>query len=1085
MELRLLGPVEVVGDRGTITIGRRQERLLLAVLAAQAGTYLQIEHLADMLWPDRPPARAREAIQAMVSHLRSALRSLATDAPRVLVRGGGYALEVDSDRVDLHRFRALVEQARAAPATAQRAQLLSTALELWRGPVLADVIDDQERFRRFAHVNELHVSVREDLFECQLELGEHRDTVQQLTELVSQHPLREHAVSLLMLALYRCDRRAEALAAYADLAGRLRAELGLDPGEPVRRLHTAILRDAAWLCAPSRKPAGTPAPDAVTPPAQLPCPPVAFVGREEQLHQLDAILDNMARPQTVIVSAIDGIAGVGKTALAVRWGERVRARFRDGQLFLDLRGHSRAPSVRPIEALTYFLVALGVPPAQVPVDVEQAAAQYRTLVRDRQLLIVLDNASGADQVRPLLPGSPGSLVLVTSRNRLAGLVAKEGAHRLTLDVLSPEQSVSLLRQLLGATLVDSQPEATATLAECCGHLPLALRIAAANLLDEPQVPLTEQVARLRRSRLDRLAVGDDEDAAVGAAFDVSYDRLPAPTARAFRLLGLVPGTELDLAAAAALFGAAQAESQPLLSALRDGHLVRQEPDGRYGMHDLLRQYAARRGQATDPPAEREAAMQRLFQWYLAGAATAVDMLYPGTARLPQDAPEPAPFASREAALAWLETERSTMVSLIRLGSRSGIAASAVLADHLRMNFWVRRSPVEWLTAGQAAFSVAGNLDDPALLGSAHHSLGMVYQLTGRSPAAVAHHRRAARLYRLAGHSAGLAAVLSALGAVYGDLGQLERAARSLEHALSVHRRTGNVQGAAVAEANLGVLYAMTGQWTRSVHRLTGSLESHRRVGARASEAAVLANLSTVLLQLGRFDDAARMIETAIEVAQEVGMTGFECVALTTKTLLLCQRGEVRLAAECIARGLELAEKTSDRSLEAQALNAAGVVERLLNRQAEAVDRHTRARDLAHAAHLTQVEVQSLIGLALALLAGGRASEARSRAERAASLARAGGLRPEEGEALCVLADACRLTGETRQARDYAARAAAIAEELQHPIGTARAHLVLGHVTSGSAAIEHWQRALLTFAALRVPEAAAVRELLGAATAATG
>jgi hypothetical protein len=409
----------------------------------------------------------------------------------------------------------------------------------------------------------------------------------------------------------------------------------------------------------------------------LPADVTAFTGRRRQLEALDGLLESGADTTAVVISAIAGTAGVGKTGLAVHWAHRVRDRFPDGQLYVNLRGYAPTPPASPLEALAGVLRALGVAAEQVPVETEQAAGLYRTLLADKRMLVLLDNARDPDQVRPLLPGGPGSLVVVTSRHRLSGLVVKEGACRLTLDVLTPEEANQLLARLLGETRVHAEPAAAAELARACAHLPLALRIAAATLADRPQLSIAGYVAELGQGdRLGALAVDGDEQAAVRAAFDLSYAALAPGARRLFRLLGLVPGPEVTADAAAALTGTLPERAARLLDRLAAAHLIDQDTAGRFAFHDLLRLYAAERARHEDTGEERKAATRRLLDWYLHTVDAAARMLYPDKLRLPlplAEAPRPAtPFADHRGALAWCEAlaarARGQARTLLAVGS---------------------------------------------------------------------------------------------------------------------------------------------------------------------------------------------------------------------------------------------------------------------------------------------------------------------------------------------------------------------------------------------------------------------------------
>jgi DNA-binding SARP family transcriptional activator len=500
MRFGVLGPVEASTDARLVVVGGPRERRLLAMLLLHPNLTVPLHRLTAALWGDDAPQTARAQLHNSVSKLR---RALATDGPQLapIVRSGqGFALRISEDQVDTTLFARYVAQATHEADPARAVALLRTALDLWRGPAL-DGIENGVLGGEARRLDEQRLACLERRITVDLELGRHTEMVGELEALTAQHPQRERLVELHMLALYRAGRRQDALEAYTAARARLAEQAGLDPLPELDRLQRAILRSEPALD-PPRRPvtvAGTAAPSDT--PAQLPADGADFTGRVDQLHQLDALLgetqDRTART-AVVISAIDGTAGIGKTALATHWAHRVRDRFPDGQLYTNLRGYSDAAPLAPIQVLARFLRALGVPADHVPADLDEAASLYRTRLAGKRLLILLDNARSPDQVRPLLPGVAGCLVVITSRDRLSGLVARDGARRISLDVLSPEETRDLLARLLGAERTAAEPDACAELGRLCAHLPLALRIAAAHLLDRPGQSIESYVDACRR-----------------------------------------------------------------------------------------------------------------------------------------------------------------------------------------------------------------------------------------------------------------------------------------------------------------------------------------------------------------------------------------------------------------------------------------------------------------------------------------------------------------------------------------------------------------------------------------------------------
>ncbi|HVV21410.1 MAG TPA: BTAD domain-containing putative transcriptional regulator, partial [Pseudonocardiaceae bacterium] len=581
VEFCVLGGLAVRSARGPLAIGGQKPRTVLAVLLLHANATVPVAQLVDAVWPGGAPASAAKNLQTYVWTLRRTLTEPGDIEPRIATRPTGYRLLLGDGELDLLEFERLAEEGRRLRPTdaAAAGERLRAALALWRGPLLPDLADVPALAAEAARVDELrHVTVEERV-EADLALGRHTDLVAELSSLVAALPTRERLRGQQIRTLHRCGRRADALAAYQDLCDRL----GGEPGPELRRLHQAVLRSDA-----------TDQPARVrTVPAQLPADTAEFTGRVEHLRQLDTA---DARVITVV-----GSSGIGKTSLAVHWAHRVRDRFPDGQLYVNLRGRT-APLPAAI-AIAQFLRALGVAPEQVPVAEDEAAGLYRSLLADRRMLILLDDARDAEQVRPLLPGNPACQVLVTSRNRLAGLVARDGARPLALDVLPPDEAVVLLRRLVGPSRAG---EPVAALAPACGFLPLAMRIAAAHLATRPNLRITDYVAALGGpDRFAALRVEGDPESAVTVAFDQSYRTLDEDTRRLFRLLSVAPGPDVSAAAATVLAGS---PAGVLLERLVAGHMVAEPGVARYAMHDLLRLYAQQQASA-DP--ESADARQRL------------------------------------------------------------------------------------------------------------------------------------------------------------------------------------------------------------------------------------------------------------------------------------------------------------------------------------------------------------------------------------------------------------------------------------------------------------------------------------------
>ncbi|MFJ8044047.1 BTAD domain-containing putative transcriptional regulator [Kitasatospora sp. NPDC096147] len=618
MEFRILGPLEVWTDDGrrARTEGAKQERMLGALLL-NAGAVVPLPRLIDAVWDDAPPATAHRQVRNLAGLLRRKLAAAQDGPPALLTDGPGYRIAADGHRVDAlvftHRVaaaRRLAEQGEPAAAVRE----FRAALGLWRGPVLDGLSGTLPAAAALA-LDETRLTAWESCLDLEAELGRHRQTVPELTALVAEHPLRDRFVAQLVRALHRAGRQADGLAAYRCFARRLAEELGLDPGPELQLLHRELLTDART---PGIRPSRPPAPAPV--PSQLPPALPTFVGRRAELGFLDRLTRPTATgtPAPATVGVLTGGAGTGKTAVALHWAHRARERFPDGQLHLDLHGYSLGPPLTPHEALIRFLRALGTEHARLPGTLDECASLYRSLLADRRVLVLLDNARDADQVRPLLPASAGSLTLVTSRDGLAGLTARDGARRLVLGVLPRPDAVELLARIAGAERIRAEPSAAAELAAACGHLPLALGIAAGRLAERPHRTVAQHAAELRdaEDRLTVLQIDGDATSAVRAAFDLSYRALRPGPRRLFRLLALAPGDCLGTAEASALSGTTPAATGPLLELLAAAHLLDPIGPDRYHLPDLLRRYAAERATAETGPVERAAARERLRSWQL-------------------------------------------------------------------------------------------------------------------------------------------------------------------------------------------------------------------------------------------------------------------------------------------------------------------------------------------------------------------------------------------------------------------------------------------------------------------------------------
>ncbi|ADD40564.1 AfsR/SARP family transcriptional regulator [Stackebrandtia nassauensis] len=612
MEYRILGPLEVVRDGVPIAIKGRHQPRLLAMLLLEAGQTVTLSRLVDVLWDEEPPETARRQAQNYMAALR---RTLGTSNP-IEVVGEGYRFAAGDSFVDSVRFEELNHLARHDAREGRHAKALPSfdeALGLWRGPTLAGLSARwlESRSRR---LDDLRLGMIEDRAASLLELGRHADVVGELAELLAEKPYRQQAARHLMLALYRCGRGAEALEVFGALRTRLAEELGIDPNPMVRELHGRILREDASLAVPRPEMSIVAAKPEILVPAQLPAGVATFTGRDEELAELDRLFDSGAA--VTVLSAISGGGGVGKTALAVHWSRNRTERFPDGQLYVNLRGFDHNEPLKPIDALSRFLRALGTPSAKIPAETEEASALFRSVMNGRNMLVVLDNARTAEQVRPLLPGGQDNAVLVTSRNRLASLAALNDAKLMALDVLSLTESLELLAELIGADRVNADPDSARRLVELCGHLPLALRIAAASLAARSDGSISNLASELDSvSRLEILSIEGDPYSAVTATFDLSVGALSIEARDLFLRLGMIPGEDIAEGLAVEVSGHQEDRAKDLLQGLVSAHLLETHVPGRYRFHDLVRIYAHRCAIDKLSSSICESIIDTLVAWY--------------------------------------------------------------------------------------------------------------------------------------------------------------------------------------------------------------------------------------------------------------------------------------------------------------------------------------------------------------------------------------------------------------------------------------------------------------------------------------
>ncbi|MEU2777614.1 BTAD domain-containing putative transcriptional regulator [Streptomyces sp. NPDC007162] len=877
VELRLLGPVELSSQGLTTEVGPPQRRTVLAALAVDSGRPVPADVLITRVWGADPPDGARRALHAHVARLRRLCeRTAAPGHPRLHLarRSGGYLLEAGPDQVDIHRFRQLAGRARETGCPdGERAALLREALGVWRGEPLAGLGGQwaarvREAWRR------QHVDAAVAWARVESRVGDPVCVIGPLTELLDQYPLVEPLTEALMRALHAAGRGAEALDTYAAVRKRLAEELGVDPGADLRRLHEEILRGGpaeSVVRPPSRTPvrAAPPAPPAepiVWPsalPGQLPMGVHGFTGRERELAQLEDICAEAAdHPSAVVITAVSGTAGVGKTALALHWARRARGAFPDGQLFVDLRGFAPGGSAMgPAEAVRGFLDALGVPPARIPAGLEAQVGLYRSLLTGRRMLVVLDNVRDTEQVRPLLPGSPGCLALITSRRSLTGLVAAEGARLVTVGMLGPREARELLIVRLGADRVTADPDAVREIIGRCAGLPLALAIVAARAATQPELPLAVLAGELRGvdGRLDALD-GGEAGSAVRAVFSWSYQALDPVVARLFRLLALHPGPSVALPAVAALAGLPTARAGVLVRELVRGHLLVEQPAGRYAFHDLLRTYAAELLAAYDGKEARRTAAGRMFDHYLHTAHRADALLTPRSdpAPLPpaREGSSAEELADHRQAQAWFTAEHPVLLAVVERAREAGFPghswrlASALTTYLDRHGYWRAL-----LAAHTTGLDAARRKDDRAGRAEAHRGLGLGNDRLDRRDEARAHYLRALELFGETGSHPGQARIHQHLSRMSEAQGRHEQALGHAHDSLAHHRAAHDLAGQSAALNHIGWILAQLGDHQEALAHCRRALELARETGDLNGQAHIQDSLGYVQRRLGRHSEA--------------------------------------------------------------------------------------------------------------------------------------------------------------------------------------------------------------------------------------
>ncbi|MEU4832097.1 BTAD domain-containing putative transcriptional regulator [Streptosporangium sp. NPDC023615] len=932
MEVRVLGPVDIWRDGRSIAIVGPKQRTLLAVLVLQADRVVSHDRLLTALWGTKVPASGRRLLH---NHLWS-VRRLLSEGNAVVSTPTGYSLQLQPGASDLDVFvteTALARSALGRGDVANAAEGFRRALSLWRGPALGGTTSELQATEGVA-LEERRLAVLVDRIEADLALGRHAELIGELRLLVAEHPLNERLRGQLMFTLHRAGRTAEALEEFRIGRQHFRDELGLEPGEELARLHQIILSGEGI----SNDAAPSPAVRASHVPRQLPTDITRFTGRVESLRQLDMLLAEREGATTVVISAIAGTAGVGKTALATHWGHKTSTRFPDGQLYINLHGYSRVQAVTGAQALGQLLRSLGVVDEEIPHDIDERSALYRSLLADKQMLIVLDNAATSDQVRPLLPGSSRSRVVITSRDALRSLSVTHDVYGISLDVLSADEAIALLTSLLGKGGTAHEAD-IAELAQLCGYLPLALRLAAAQLTGHSPAPIREFIVKLRlENRLTVLDLDEDPGIGVRSALEISYRSLTTPTRRMFRMLALHPGPSIGLDAAAALAGMSTESAAAATETLVNAHLLQKDNKRRLSMHDLVRVYAEERCTHDETADRRDSALTRIFDWYRYAVLKAMDHLSPvDTTSLAISPVGGTPdFSDFDEAMVWLEQEHHTLTAMIMHAATS----------ERHIHAWQIFTRLSWF------FYVRNYFDDLFLTGDIALSCA-----------------------RLARDHRGEAEILSDLGYAKVFIGKYTEHLSYQQEALKIWRSIRNRAGEAKALRHVSYALQLAGQPLRAAEVGEQCLALNHELGDRLGELIAITYLADTYLTLGRFDESVKVLENSLEYWQEANREYEQTYCLIQLGNAHTKLGRPKTALKLFRQALLLSQNQKNKNFETDILNGISIVMRNQERYDEAFKYHEKALSMARSIRSKPLEGEALNNLASTCLLSGNAEAA--------------------------------------------------------------------------------------------------------------
>jgi DNA-binding SARP family transcriptional activator len=1002
MEFRVLGPIELWSADRQHDLGPARERCVLAVLLLTPGTIVPADTLIDRLWDARPPAKARESLSAYIARLRGSLRQAVGDSVQLTGRARGYLLDVDPEAVDLHQFRRLRRQADVLAADGdhdQAAALLREADRLWRGQALAGIDGGWVTRMRDSLEEERRAAILERV-ECELALGRHAGLVGELHHLLVAYPLDETFIGHQMTALYRNGRPGDALSLYRETRSRLVEEQGAEPGPALAELHQRILRRDPGLAPPSaeRLPAPLPRPDT------LPPETTEFVGRREELGLLTKEPGEASR-----VSVIEGMPGVGKTALAVHAARLASGQYPDGVFYLNFHSHDPGrQSLDAAEALRRLLQMLTGPAAQIPGSLSERAALWQAQLSRRRAVMILDDAARLEQIGPLLPADDArSLVLITSRHRIPGVT---GARSLTLDVLPVDDAITLFRQIAGGSRAQDDHEVAAAVA-LCGRLPLAIQVTAGRLARDYPYRLGDLVAEL--SRLPALAgpTGASLEWAPApgglewvSAFDLSYRALEPRHRQFFRRLGLSPCAQISPHAAAALDGCALAGAEEGIAVLLDHHLLTRAAGGQFRFHDLVRGYAAMCAARDDSPSVHRQALGRLFDYYLATADEADRVLHPFRRRMPVSVTRPpatAPaVATQENAAAWLEAEWRNVLQAAQYAARHEWKRECAdlihaLAGFLRIQaYWE-----EAIAAQTLALQASRDIADSGRIAQAELELCEVSQETGRHEETLPLAEDAASIYRSRANRRGEAHALDQIGMAHARVTRYREALAYFSEARIMYHAAGDQHGVADTLSHAGIASWHLGRYPDAKNHLAEALSRYRAAGDRRGEAKTLNNLGRMHLLSGYHRDALEAYQDSLKIFAEIGGAQNEAILYHNIGGVYDYKGSYEQALAAYQRALVIYREIGDLPNQADVLNDIGAIYRKAECYDEALMHHEQAGLVAEEIGNQSQQVIAMRGIADVSRAWGRYNEAIDQYHKVLKLARQIGDPYEEAKIL--------------------------------------------------------------------------------------